>query len=111
MPTQIVTFSAVSVGANAVSAEQFTNTPGQYVAGAAILRMRLAAAAAGLLVTLIVGGRPVVLDQPMNSSNRWPILPDDLLGEFPFGGGRLWMTVRNNTAAAITFSGVAEIIQ
>ncbi len=111
MATAIMTDAALSVAANAVSANIYAGKLAEYVQGPAIVRIRAAAAAAGLLLTLLLNGRTVVQDQEFSQANRWPTLPDDLVGEFPFEGGRIFATVRNRTAGAVTFNQVTEIIQ
>ncbi len=111
MSVQIMTDAALSVGANAVSANIYSGKLAEYVGGPAIVRVRIAAAAAGLLLTLLLNGKVVVQDQEVSQANRWPILPDDLVGEFPFEGGRLFATIRNRTAGAVTFNHVTEVMQ
>lgn len=109
--TQIMTDAALSVAANAVSANIYAGKLAEYVAGPTMVRIRAAAAAAGLLITVLLNGENVIQDQEISQANRWPTLPDDLVGEFPMPvGGRLFATVRNRTAAAITFNQVTEVI-
>lgn len=110
-PVGIMTEAALSVAANAVSANIFDGDLFEYVNGPALVRMRAAASAAGLLLTLILNGRTVCQDQEVSQANRWPVLPDDLVGEFPFEGGRIFATLRNRTAGALTINIVTEVIQ
>jgi hypothetical protein len=101
--------SALSVAANGVSANLYAGKLYEFV-GPCTVRVRISAAAAGLQATLLANGVAVVPDQAVSSSNRWPVLPDDMVVQFPFDGGRLIMTIRNTTAGAITFNHVTEII-
>lgn len=109
MTTGVMTDSALSVAANATSANLYAGKIYEF-SGRSVIRVRMSAAAAGLQATLLANGFAVVPDQAISQSNRWPILPDDLLVQFRFAGGRLFLTVRNTTAAAITFNHVTELI-
>lgn len=108
--TLVMTDAALSVAANAVSANIYAGKLGEWVERPSIVRVRAAAAAVGLLFTILAAGVVKVQDQEFSNANRWPLLPDDLLVEFPFRGGRLFATVRNRTAGAVTFNQVTEII-
>ncbi len=109
MPYGIMSDAALSVAANATSANLYAGKLYEFT-GPTLVRIRMSAAAAGLQATILANGVAVVPDQAISQSNRWPILPDDLLVQFPFQGGRLIATVRNTTAAAITFNHVTEVI-
>jgi hypothetical protein len=103
--------SALSVAANAVSANVYAGKIAEIPMRPSIVRVRLAASAGGLNCTLLIGGRAIVNDQAVNSSNRWPILPDDLLTENACpAGARLVLTFRNTTAGALTVNHVTEVI-
>ena len=103
--------SALSVAANAVSSNVYAGKVVEFVMRPSIVRVRVSASAAGLNATLIIGGRVVVNDQPINSSNRWPILPDDLLTEHAaVAGSRLVLTFRNTTGGALTVNHMTEVI-
>lgn len=100
--------AALSVAANAVSASLYANKPYEIVP-ASVVRVRMSAAAVGLQSTILAQGVAVVPDQPIPSSARWPQLPEDLLIQFDFPGGKLFHTVRNTTALAITVNHVTEV--
>jgi hypothetical protein len=71
----------------------------------------MSASAVGMNATLIVGGVSIVNDQPYSQSNRWPILPDDLLIQIPVrAGSRLVLTLRNTTGGALTTNHVTEVL-
>jgi hypothetical protein len=107
---QIMSDAALSVGANATSANIYAGKLGEFP-GVATIRVRISAAAVGLQATLLhQNGVNVVNDQPVSNSNRWPILPDDMLIQFRTAGGRMVLTVRNTTGAPVTFNHVTEVI-
>lgn len=107
----IMSDSALSVAANSVSTNVYAGKVAEIVMRPSLLRVRVSASAAGLNATLIVGGRVVVNDQAINSANRWPILPDDLLTEHGVApGSRLILTFRNTTGGALTVNHVSEVI-
>lgn len=103
--------SALSVAANAVSANIYAGKLYEFLTRPSIIRIRASAAAAGLNFTLLVGGVAYINDQPISTSNRWPVLPDDLVGQFPgAAGARLIGTYRNTTGGAVTVNDYTEII-
>jgi hypothetical protein len=105
----VMTDAALSVAANAVSANIYAGKLYEFV-GPCTVRVRISGSATGLQATLLANGVAVVQDQAISQSNRWPVLPDDMIIQFPFDGGRLIMTLRNTTAGALTFNHVTEII-
>lgn len=103
--------SALSVAANAVSSNVYAGKVAEIPMRPSLLRVRVSASAAGLNATLIIGGRTIVDDQAINSSARWPILPDDLLTEHGVpAGARLVLRFRNTTAGALTVNHMTEVI-
>jgi hypothetical protein len=107
---QIMSDAALSVAANGTSANVYAGKLGEFP-GQAVIRVRISAAAAGLQATLLhQNGISVVNDQPVSNSNRWPILPDDMLTQFKTNGGRMVLTLRNTTGGAVTFNHVTEVI-
>jgi hypothetical protein len=107
----VMSDSALSVAANAVSANVYAGKLYEFPPRPSIVRVRISAAAAGLNATLLVGGVSIVNDQAISQSNRWPILPDDLVIQIPVrAGSRLVLTLRNTTGAAITFNHVTEVL-
>lgn len=108
MGTGFMSDSAFSVAANAVSSSLYVNKPYE-IAPPSVVRIRMSAAAAGLNSSVIAQGVLIVPDQAIPSTNRWPQLPEDLLIQHDFPGGKLFHTVRNTTGVAITFNHVTEI--
>lgn len=107
----IMSDAALSVAANGVSANVYQGKVCEFVNRPSIVRVRVSGSAAGLNATLVIGGRVVVNDQPINSANRWPILPDDLLTEHgALAGSRLILTFRNTTGGPLTVNHMTEVI-
>ena len=105
----IVVVQNLSVAANGVSAEQALG-PHEYLRGPCALRLRASAAAVGLNMSFAIGERLVVPDMAVPQSNRFPILPDDMITEDASYGGERWsLKFRNTTAAAILVNSVLEI--
>lgn len=104
MPQGRMTGAAVSVAANAVSANQVAGQLFEFLSRPTPLLLAAAASAAGLNVTLLVGGQAVINDQPISSANRFPILPDDIVTAVRAGVGRIILTFRNTTGGALTVS-------
>jgi hypothetical protein len=107
----IMSDSAFSVAANAVSANLYAGKLYEFPPRPSVVRIRMSASAVGMNATLIVGGVSIVNDQPYSQSNRWPILPDDLLIQIPVrAGSRLVLTLRNTTGGALTTNHVTEVL-
>ena len=105
--------AALSVGANSVSTNQLAGQLYEFLQVRSLVRFRAAGSAAGLNTTLIGVPRPgpVVNDQPISQANRWPVLPDDLVTQFPGSAGtRLVLTFRNTTGGALTVNWIVETI-
>ena len=105
--------SAFSVAANAVSTNQLAGQLYEFLQVRSLVRYRASASAAGLNTTLLCVPRPgpVVNDQAISQANRWPILPDDLVTQFPASAGsRLVLTFRNTTVGVLTVNWIVETI-
>lgn len=107
----IMSDSALSVAANAVSVNLYAGKLYEFPPRPSIVRVRLSASAAGMNCSLLIGGTSIVNDQAISQSNRWPILPDDLLIQVPVrAGSRLVLTLRNTTGGALTVNHVTEVL-
>jgi hypothetical protein len=94
-------FAVINGQTNLIAGQSY-----EFLPQTAHLIAALNAAAAGLKFTLLVGnGITIMDDQDMSTSNRWPIIPDDIDIEDDVPAGRLILRVRNTTAAALVFSG------
>lgn len=95
--------SSISVAANSVSANVLAGELYEFLPFAAIVSLYVTGSAAGLRASLSIGGAQVLEEAEVNSQNRTPIVPDDLLtqeGGRP--GERLFLRFRNTTAGALT---------
>jgi len=90
----------LSVAANAVSTNRLAGLLHEFLDRPAMVTLAAAAAAVGLNVTFLIGGVAVVNDQAVSQANRFPVFPDDAVTQEQ-GIGRLVLTFRNTTAAAI----------
>ncbi|SRR5258708_23971306 len=93
---------AVSVPANGVTANQLAGLLYEFLDRPAYILLCAAAAAVGVNVTLLVGGVAMINDMPVSQANRFPIVPDDIVTQEGPLVGRMILTFRNTTAAAIT---------
>ncbi len=92
---------SVSVGANAVSANQLAGKLYEFVNPGTNVTISATGSATGLNVTYICG-IPLINDEAIGLQNRFPIIPDDVLTSGQVPGNRLVLTFRNTTAGALT---------
>lgn len=104
-----MTGAAVSVAANAVSANQVAGQMWEFLDRPMPVLLAAVAAAAGLNCTLVIGGVVIVNDQPISGANRFPILPDDIVTALRRAQGRIILTFRNTTGAAVTVSWAVDV--
>lgn len=104
-----MTGQAVSVAANAVSANQLSGQLYEFLDRPMPVLLAAASSAAGLNVTFLIGGVAVVNDQPVSQANRFPILPDDVVTAVRRGVGRMVLTFRNTTAGALTVNWSVDV--
>jgi hypothetical protein len=97
-----MTGQAVSVAANAVSANQLAGQLYEFLDRPAGVLLCACSSAVGINATLIIGGVAVLNDQPISQANRFPIIPDDIVTEEGPVTGRMILTFRNTTAGALT---------
>lgn len=103
-----MTGQALSVAANTSSTNQLAGKLYEFLDRPANILLAAAAAAPGINVTLLIGGVAVVNDESISQANRFPILPDDVVTQ-ERGLGRLILTFRNTTAAAIIVNWSVDI--
>src|SRR5713226_3079849 len=100
-----------SVGANAVVANVLAGTGHEFIKEPSIVRLFATGSAVGLNYTLISGDESVVQDQEVSAANRFPVIPDDFVGEAgALPGDRVVVAIRNTTAAAITAFTRVEVV-
>jgi len=95
--------NSISVAANSVSANVLAGQQFEFLPNNANVTLSVAGSATGLNTSLLAGGVTVINDQAINTANRFPVIPDDVLStETIPGGARLLLTFRNTTAGALT---------
>jgi len=91
-----------AVNANAVVANAVAGKSQEFIKEPSVVTFSATGSAAGLLMTFIVGEEVIMEDQLIPVSNRFPIIPDDMLcsgGAFP--GDRVVVKIRNSTGGAL----------
>jgi hypothetical protein len=91
---------SVSVGANAVSANVIAGQLYEFVPNGTHIQLAVSGSATGLRCTLVCN-IPVLNDQAINLTNRFPVIPDDILFNGRVRACRLVLTARNTTAGAL----------
>jgi len=98
--------AANSRSANVLAGEQF-----EFLPKPSLVRMRAAAAAAGIKCDLQIGSQTVISNGVVPGTNRFPVVPDDSLVEFSGGRSeRLFLTYTNTTGGALVVQTVIEIL-
>lgn len=93
---------SVSVAANSVSSNVLAGQLYEFVPSGTRVTLACCGSATGLRATLIAN-IPVMNDQAINSQNRFPVIPDDIVFQGVVRAARLVLTARNTTAGALTF--------
>lgn len=92
-----------SVAANAKSANVLAGEIYEFLPSAAQVVLSCTGSAAGLNVTFNAGGVVLIDDQAINTQNRFPVIPDDIITQEVIpAGARLSIVFRNTTGAALT---------
>jgi hypothetical protein len=91
---------SVSVPANAVSANVLSGQLYEFVPPGINVTVSCTGAVTGLRATFICGV-PLINDQAIGLQNRFPLIPDDIIQNGPVPGGRMVLSFRNTTGAAI----------
>lgn len=101
-----------SIGANAQVDNIFAGNQYQQAPFDGYLTVRACGSATGLRLSIFVQGLAKVSNWIVNTSNRVPIMPDDIiLGGMPVRAGQQIVAQANNTTAgALTLNAVGEIV-
>jgi hypothetical protein len=99
----------LSVAANSTSTNRVAGLTHEFLDRPAQLVFAAAAAAVGLLTSMLVGGVALVDDQSVSQANRFPIIPDDIIGSETVAGGRIILRFRNSTGAAIITNWLIDV--
>lgn len=90
-----------SIGANAQNDNVLAGKLHEFLIDNSRIVLAATAQAAGVRVSLLIGGEALVQDQEISSGNRFPQLPQDLVAEGAgFAGDRLVLVVRNTAGVA-----------
>lgn len=92
---------SLSVAANATSENVLAQQLYRFVPSGTRVTLSVSGSAVGLRCTML-NGVPVVDDQAVNITNRFPVIPDDVMTGFSAPGGELILRFRNTTAGALT---------
>lgn len=99
-----------SVAANTTVDNILSGKLHEFLPQASTVRLAQAASAAGVRTTLIVGGEVIIDSQEISNANRFPVLPDDIIGEGAgFRGDRVVLRLQNTTAGAITVNSAVDV--
>ncbi len=105
-----MTFNA-SIAANSQNDNILSGKLHEFLVEASRIVVAATAAAAGVRISILVGGEALIQDQEISAVNRWPQLPQDLTAEGAgFGGDRIVIPLRNTTAAAIVAQVTVDVL-
>jgi len=100
-----------SIAANSQNDNILAGKLHEFLSEHARIVVAAAASAAGLRLSLLVGGEAVVQDQEISSANRFPQLPQDFAAEGAgFPSDRIVIPLRNTTGGAITGQVTVDVI-
>lgn len=106
----VVPALALSVAANATSANVMAGSLYEVLARPSIVEFGMTASAVGILATILLGGETLMQDQEISGANRYPIVPDDwILKAAGRAGAKIYITYRNRTVGALTVTQVLNI--
>lgn len=89
------------VAANVTSPNVLAGQKWEFVAPGAPVSLSATGSANGLNVTFDAG-MLLIDDQELNTQNRYPLIPDDVLHQGQVPGGRMILRFRNTTAGPLT---------
>lgn len=91
-----------SIGANASVENILSGKLHEFLSEASVITVAISAAAVGVNTSILIGGESIMQDQEVSSSNRFPIMPDDIAAQGAgFESDRLIVSLRNTTGVAI----------
>ncbi|MGL5934724.1 MAG: hypothetical protein ACRCZI_03775 [Cetobacterium sp.] len=99
----------LSVAANSTSTNRAAGLTHEFLDRPASIVFAAAAAAVGLLTSLLIAGVAMVDDQSVSQANRFPIIPDDIVDSENVAGGRVILRFRNSTGAAIIVNWLIDV--
>lgn len=104
MPNMLAKQLSASVAANTTNPSLFGSTRFEYAPRPGFINIYVNGSAAGLTARLLIGSEEVVESSQVNTQNRFPVVPDDLLfgGIAVQAGQRITLEVSNTTGGALT---------
>lgn len=93
---------SVSVPANSVSVNVLSGRLYEFVPQGSTITVSYNGSAIGLRGSFIASGIQLVNDEALNTQNRFPVIPDDIVLNQVVPGGRMILSFRNTTGAALT---------
>lgn len=101
---------ATSVAANSTSVNIMAGNLYEYLDRPSVIEFGMCASAVGILATIMIGGQVICQDQEISGANRYPIVPDDwIIKSGGRAGAKIYITLRNRTAGALTVNVVLNI--
>ena len=109
-PVQLV--AEISIAANATNDNVMRDQQYQTAPFDGYLTLRDTGSATGLRRSLLISGRSIVDRGFVNTNNRVPIVPDDLVTtNIPIRAGQqITLPVSNTTGGALTFRAIIDIV-
>ena len=109
-PVQLV--AEIAIAANATNDNVMRDQQYQTAPFDGYLTLRDTGSATGLRRSLLIAGRSVVDRGFVNTNNRIPIVPDDIVTTaIPVrAGSQITLPVFNTSAGALTFRGIIDIV-
>ena len=99
-----------SVAANTTTTNRLTGNLNEFLGSPSIVALYIAAAAAAVNCSLLIGAESIIDDEEMSDANVFPRTPDDFLARGGgFAGDRLILRFRNTTGGAIVVKWRLEI--
>jgi hypothetical protein len=100
-----------SIAANTRSANVLAGEQFEFMPKDGLVRLRCSASADTIKADLQIGSQTILSNALVPATNRFPIVPDDNLGEFSAARGeRLFLTYNNTTGGALTVKTCIEIL-
>jgi len=99
-----------SLAANTQIDNVLAGKAAEFLSEDSVIRLLAIAAGIGIRVTFMIGGEAIVQDQEISDANRFPVFPDDVVGEGAgFGGDRILVSIRNTTGTARIVHTVVDV--
>ncbi len=97
--------NSVSIAANSTNTNILAGTRMEIIPADMLLDIYCTGSALGLQVEIFVAGENPIQKSAINTQNRFPVIPDDLLADDieAYAGDKLQVSVTNTTAGALTF--------